>query len=235
VVACDINPVQLAYAERRLAGGAIEVGDAELGVSIARLGMPLIGWREAKVREFLRLSSGDEQLRYWSAHLDTHRFRAGFDLMMSPLLLRLVYSPELLSCLPPRLGAVLRMRLARGFGRHPNRSNPYLHALFLGESLGVDARSSRQVELVEADAASYLEQCEAGSFDGFTISNILDGAPAAYRARLGRAIRRAASQGAVLVHRSFAEPTAEITGNRAIDDRALLWGVAAVVDARSAF
>ena len=28
-VACDINPAQLAYAERRIAGGPVEIGAAE--------------------------------------------------------------------------------------------------------------------------------------------------------------------------------------------------------------
>ena len=45
VVACDINPAQLAYAERRAAGGPPETGDAERAMSFARAFMPLVGWR----------------------------------------------------------------------------------------------------------------------------------------------------------------------------------------------
>ncbi len=232
VVACDINPVQLAYARRRIDGGGIETGDAERGMSVARMGMPLIGWSEGKVKEFLGLSKEEEQLGYWRANLDTWRFRTCFDLMMSRAVLRLVYSPELLGSLPEGFGPVLRGRLERGFGRHSNLENPYLQSLFLGKGSGAPVRAKGEIELVEDDAASYLEGCEAGSFDGFTISNILDGAPRSYRERLVRAIRFAASEGAMVVHRSFGEPP-QMSGNRAADDRALLWGLVAVVDAQS--
>lgn len=36
VTACDINPAQLAYAERRLRGAAAETGDAERAMNLAR-------------------------------------------------------------------------------------------------------------------------------------------------------------------------------------------------------
>lgn len=37
VVACDINPVQLAYAESRVRGASAEVGDAERAMALARV------------------------------------------------------------------------------------------------------------------------------------------------------------------------------------------------------
>ena len=43
VVACDINPAQLAYAERRVGGGLAETGDAERAMNFARAFMPLVG------------------------------------------------------------------------------------------------------------------------------------------------------------------------------------------------
>lgn len=230
VVACDINPVQLAYAERRLAGGPPERGDAERAMSFARRFMPLIGWTPPKLATFLALSDPTAQLAYWRDHLDTARFRAGLDLLMSPALLRFVYSPELLSCLPPRFGQVVRARFARAFARHPNHANPYLYALFLGLAPPSPTPVPHRVELVHADAAAYLESCPPRSFDAFTISNILDGAPSAYRLRLRLALRRAAAPGAVLVRRSFSEPPPNLTNNRAADDRALLWGVVAIED-----
>ena len=45
VIACDINPVQLTYAERRLQGAAAQIGDAERAMAFARTFMPLVGWR----------------------------------------------------------------------------------------------------------------------------------------------------------------------------------------------
>jgi hypothetical protein len=230
VVACDIKPAQLAYAERRAAGGPAEAGDAERAMRMARAFMPLVGWRAAVVRAFLALSDVSEQLAFWAAHLETRRFRAGFDALMSPAILRAVYAPRLLAALPPRFGSVLRKRLERGFGRHANASNPYARALLLGETSSEPCPAASNIRFVEADAASWLESCPARSFDAFSLSNILDGAASAYRARLARAVRRAATDEAVVVWRSFAEPRDGITRNHAADDRSLLWGV---VDVRS--
>ena len=85
VVACDINPAQLAYAERRAAGGPVEPGDAERVMNFARAFMPLVGWRAGMVRAFLALSDVAEQIAFWREHLDTRRFRAAFDVLMSPM------------------------------------------------------------------------------------------------------------------------------------------------------
>src|SRR5579872_1134577 len=225
VVACDINPTQLAYAQRRASGGLTETGDAERAMSVLRSFMPLAGWRKSIVRAFLDLSDVGEQMAFWREHLDTRLFRAGFDTLMSRPILHAVSAPRFLSSLPSRFGAVLRKRLERGFARHPNASNPYARALLLSETTEDRQQAAPSIRFVSADAASWLESCPARFFDGFALSNILDGAGPAYLSRLSQAVRHAATDGAVVVLRSFAEPPPGLGCNHAECDRALLWGV----------
>jgi len=226
--------VQLAYAERRARGGPVERGDAERAMSFARRLMPLAGWREGVLREFLGMSNTAAQICFWRDRLDTWRFRTGFDLMMSRAVLRRVYAAEFLAFLPENFGSVVRARLERGFGLHANASNPYAAGLLLGEQ--VDAAVSREKfgpRFLLGDAASALETFGEGTFTGFTLSNILDGAPAAYRERLSRAVRRAAAPGAVVVRRSFAEAADGMGKNYAGADRSMLWGVVEVLSAET--
>jgi hypothetical protein len=232
VVAIDINRDQLAYAARRLAGEPAVRGTAERVMAFARRFAPLVGWSRARLRGFLELDDPAAQAAQWQRELDTRRLRAGFAVMFSLVALRAVYASPFLAFLPRKLGAVMRGRLARGFARHANRTNPYARALLQGElppALPVPDRGA--IDLVHGDAAEWLERAPAGAFDGFTLSNILDGADPVYRARLFAAIRRAARRGAVVVLRSFAEPASPHAANRAADDRALLWGE---LDVRSA-
>lgn len=232
VVAVDINPVQLAYAERRIATGEERLGMAERLMGAARFFAPVVGWTDARLRAFLAAVDPAEQLALWR-HLDTRRFRWAFDALLSVASLRRVYASAFLDFLPRRLGPVMRARLERAFARHPNEANPYARLLLLGERDPVDTPPTPgAIQLVHADAAGYLERAPAGSFHGFTLSNILDGADPLYRARLFAAVRRAAAPGAMVVLRSFGEPSGELETNRAADDRSMLWGVVDVRPAR---
>jgi S-adenosylmethionine:diacylglycerol 3-amino-3-carboxypropyl transferase len=230
VVACDINPVQLAYAQRRAGGALRETGDADRAMGFLRSFTPLTGWHKKQLQEFLALSDGPEQLDFWRTHLDTLRFRAGFNIILSRPILRMMYSSQFLSALPPRFGAILRKRLEKGIARHSNASNPYIHALLLGTQISSPGAIGSDIEFVSGDAALVLESCKPGSFAGFTLSNILDGAAQTYRERLIRAVHRAATPDAAVILRSFAEPSVPALTNHAERDRSMLWGV---VDIRS--
>ena len=225
VVAVDINPVQLGYAERRLNGDPGFRGRAERVMDFARFFAPLAGWWPSRVQAFVELDDPAEQMEYWERHLNTWRFRAALDGLFSVTALRSVYSSPLLDFLPKRLGAVMRTRMERCFASHPNRTNPYARSLLLGElSSDPTPLQAKDIRLVHADAAGFLENEPPASFDGFTLSNILDGADEAYRQRLFAAIKRAAAPMATTVLRSFSDADASSPTNRATDDRTMLWG-----------
>lgn len=232
VTAVDINPVQLDYARRRCEGAPFEAGTAERMMGLLRGLLPLVGWSRRTVEAFLDLDDPEEQLAFWRERLDTRRFRAGFDLGLSVTGLRAFYASPFLQVLPPHFGRVMRGRMERCFARHPNRENPYARALLLGELVEPRRDGHPHVDLVEADAAGYLEACPAGAFDGFTLSNILDGAPASYASRLRAAVRRAAAPESVAVLRSFAEPERPFLAGLAARDRSMLWGVVEACAAR---
>jgi len=115
--------------------------------------------------------------------------------------------------------------MRRCWATHPNASNPYAWTLFSGQQQIISDPPVHPIHFACADAATYLESCGPASFEAFSLSNILDGAPVAYADRLHRAVRRAGVPGAVLVSRSFAEPVSEMKSNWAERDRSFLWGI----------
>jgi S-adenosylmethionine:diacylglycerol 3-amino-3-carboxypropyl transferase len=220
VTAVDINPAQVEYARRRLAGERPERGTVDRQLDRLRRLAPVLGWRRSVLERFCSLEQPDVQLEFWRRNLDTRRFRLALVAAFSPKRLRRVYALPFVAVLPPRFDRILRHRLERGFGRHPNSLNPYAAALLLGRPREATPAPLR---LETADAAEFLER-HPRSFDGLTLSNILDGADEAYRARLFAAVQRAAAPGAVMIVRTFGEPADDAEAERAADDRSLIWG-----------
>lgn len=231
ITAVDINPAQIAYVRGRLAGAPARNGTADVLFAIGRRALPLLGLRRRAIRTFLEMEDPEAQAQFWRSRLDTARWRAALRLVINRRLLRAMYSATFVRILPDRFDRIIRARLERCIARHPNRSNPYAWRFFLGiDPAGyppVSARAER-IELVEADAADYLERCPPRSFIGFSLSNILDGTDESYGERLMAAVRRSAQPGAVMVLRSFLEPAPGESVEWAERDRSMLWGVVRV-------
>jgi S-adenosylmethionine:diacylglycerol 3-amino-3-carboxypropyl transferase len=224
VTAVDINPAQIDYVERRLAGGPTERGRADRLLARARKLMPVAGWKHDTLERFCAFRDPCAQERFWDEELDGRRLRAGLAWLLNPLALRAVYTPEFVRALPSRFDQVVRRRLRRTFATHPNLANPFARRLLLGENGEEPAPRGLAIELECADAADYLESAEPGSFDCFALSNILDGASPEYEARLFRAVRRAGAPGLRYVLRSLRKPAEPSEASWAKRDRSLLWG-----------
>ncbi len=231
VTAVDINPRQILYAQARAAGAPAREGAAERLLSRARTLFPLLGWTERRRREFLSLHDPAEQLHYWRRTLNSKRWRMTFDTFLSPRILGLVYANPFIAALPQSFGALVRARFERAWANHANHSNPYAWRLFLGEPKSIAEPPTPPIRFVCADAAAYLDACQAASFDAFSLSNIADGAPSCYLRRLSAAVKRAAAPQAVVIVRSFAEPATASDQNLAARDRSLLWGAVHVTPA----
>lgn len=227
VTAVDINPRQLAYARSRAEGAPARAGAVEHLLALGRKLAALTGWSPAKLASFLSLSDGSEQVEYWDRWLDTPKWRAFVDTLLTPRLLGLFYAGPFVGTLPRDFGAQIRQRLRRGWSLHANRCNPYASALLLGKAPPKCGHAVSSVQFVCADAAEFLENTPA-VFDAFALSNIGDGASLTYQRRMRSAIERTAAPGAVLITRSFAEPDSDTCANWAALDRSLLWGEVAV-------
>jgi hypothetical protein len=228
VTAVDINSLQLAYAKSRAAGGPLQMGRVERLMALVRKFAILVGWSRKKRKDFLNLSDPAEQLDYWDRRLDTHRWRVVLDTLLSRRFLGLCYSGPFIELLPPDFGKQLRGRLRRGWASHSNRDNPYAALLLLGTPPVEPGAPEVPISFVCADAAEFLEGCMPACFDAFAMSNIGDGASAGYLRRLRAAIQHAAAPGAIVVTRTFAEPSDNTIANWAAQDRSLLWGAVEV-------
>jgi hypothetical protein len=227
VTAVDVNPAQIAYLHGRLHGQPARAGTADRLMGLVRAALRPAGWHRRLLEEFCDLDDPAEQVRLWRERLATpavHRLAA---LATSRPALGLAYERRFVTVSPARLGPALLGRVEAGLARHPNRPNPWARLLFLGRWPDEPPGSAR-LGLVTGDVAAYLEGAPAGSFDGFALSNVLDGPGPAYRRRLLAAVRRAARPGAVAVLRTLGAPRSPADAGRAPEDRALLWGGIAV-------
>jgi S-adenosylmethionine:diacylglycerol 3-amino-3-carboxypropyl transferase len=221
VTAVDVNPAQIAYVRRRLAGGAMERGWIDRRFDRMRQIAPALGWKRAALERFCGLDRTGEQLEFWRRRLDTRRLRFALAAAFDPRLLRRAYDLPFVDVLPARFDRIVRRRLERGFARHTNAGNPFVSALLLGRPREA---TPAPIALETADATEYLETCPPRRFDGITLSNILDGADPEYGARLFDAVRRAAAPGAVVILRSLREPADDEEARRAAEDRSFIWG-----------
>jgi S-adenosylmethionine:diacylglycerol 3-amino-3-carboxypropyl transferase len=235
VTAVDVHPAQVAYVRARAAGDAAGFGSVERLLDIARLAGRLAGWNQEQLRRFLLLDDPQSQARAFDQLLRTRRCRALLAAGLHPVVLRLGYAAPFVSVLPQPFARSLARRLRAGFATHSNRHNPYAWRLLLGvDPPGHQDPPSRPapglvVELGEA--AGFLERQPAGSSDGFTLSNILDGPDRQYRRRLAAAAQHAGRAGAPVVLRTLRDARNQDEASRALRDRALLWGAIIVAAA----
>ena len=185
VVAVDINPVQLAYAERRFDGDPGFRGRAERIMDFMRFFGPIAGWWPSRVRAFLDLDDPTEQVDYWQRELNTWRFRTSIDALFSVTALRSVYAPRL-----PRFPAeATRSGHAWAHGallRTAPQSHEPLRAFPATGRAVLRAPSHRRRRTCGSctrTPRSFSKTRQPASFDGFTLSNILDGVDDAYQTK----------------------------------------------------
>lgn len=230
VTAVDVNPQQVFYAQARADGGPLREGTAERLLSRVRALFPALGWTDARLREFLAMRNPSVQVDYWQGRLDTKRWRTATDALLSSVLLGTAYRNPFLAGLPRRFGSVIRARLERTWSNHANNRNPYAWRFLIGQTPTVLDRPASPIRFMCDDAATYLQGCKPASFDAFSLSNILDGAPLDYIRRLCCAIEHAAKPGAIVVTRSFAEHKNSFNRNLAARDRSMIWGTVSVTE-----
>lgn len=234
VTAVDINPVQLDYAQARLASGRSRLGTAEQGMRVARsaLGPIVPGWRWSRLGPVLAEADGEQAVDYWRRALNTGAFRRLLALGLRPtsLIVRTL-QPEFARFLPRQFDQIILQRMEQGLARHGMAQNRYAWRMLAGREMpgwtlpleheNPDAGGS--VSWLQADVLDHLESVPAGHYGGVSLSNVLDGASFAYGRRLRQAASRAVRPGGAVVLRSFAPPGSAGPG-RAADDAAMLWG-----------
>jgi S-adenosylmethionine:diacylglycerol 3-amino-3-carboxypropyl transferase len=224
VTAIDVNPAQLRYVEHRLSGGPVVPGSADRLLRVGRAVLRHTGWRRADIEAFCELDDPGAQLETWRARFDTRSFRIVLGAVLSPASVRSAGFSAFTSGLRTRFDELMRDRLATGIGTHGNRTNPFIRRLLTGTPVPVPVPARHSVRLLRVDLLDHLEHVPSGSYHGFSLSNVLDGATPEYAARLRAAVRKAAAPGAVAVYRSFAPAVVAEHAVAARRDRSMLWG-----------
>jgi S-adenosylmethionine:diacylglycerol 3-amino-3-carboxypropyl transferase len=224
VTAVDVNPAQLRYVEHRLSGGPVELGSADRLLRVGRTLLRHTGWRRADIDGFCGLEDPAAQLQTWRDKFDTRSFRIVLGTVLSPASVRSAGFSAFTTGLGTRFDVLMRARLAIGIGTHSNRTNPLIRRLLAGTPVPVGIPARDSVRLLQVDLLEHLEHVPSGSYHGFSLSNVLDGATAQYAARLRAAVRNAAAPGAVAVYRSFAPARVAEHAIAARRDRSMLWG-----------
>jgi Protein of unknown function (DUF3419) len=223
--AVDVNPAQVAYVRSRMLGEPVRDGAAERLLAAGRRLARLAGLSTAVIARFLAMDDPVEQEAAWRERVAGRRLRFAASAALSRPALCAVYARDLVRSLPAGFGRVVLERVRRGVGRHPNRSNPYLHRLLAGAACEDPLDPSPpQLWLEVTDVLRHLRRCPPAAFDGFALSNVLDGADPRYGHAVAAEVRRTARPGAVVVLRTFAEPSGPAAARWAAEDRSMLWG-----------
>ncbi|WP_394427952.1 DUF3419 family protein [Streptomyces sp. SGAir0957] len=232
VTAVDLNPVQLAYARQRLAGGATADGSAERLMRLGRgaAGAWLPAWRAPALHTFLTLDDPAEQARRWRAELDGPGLRRLMRVTLRPGgALAAALRPSFAAVVPTRFDEVLRQRVERTVTGHPNARNPWMWRLLAGaEPPDTAPPYAPGLRLVHGEVVDVLERSPRGAYDAVTLSNVLDGPGLAFARRLHTAVRHAVRPGGTVILRSFRRPGPAGPG-WAAQDRSALWGVVRVL------
>ncbi|MFD7812741.1 DUF3419 family protein [Streptomyces sp. NPDC059785] len=232
VTAVDLNPVQLAYARQRLAGGVSTEGSAETLMRLGRraAGSALPAWRPPALRTFLALDDPAEQARRWHSELDGPGLRRLMRIALRPSgALAVALRPSFAAVVPARFDEVLRRRIERTVTSHPNARNPWMWRLLAGaDPPDTPPPHAPDLPLVQGDVVDVLERTPRAGYDAVTLSNVLDGPGPAFGRRLRAAVRHAVRPGGTVILRSFRGPGPAGAG-WAAQDRSALWGVVRVL------
>ena len=227
VDAVDLNPAQAHYLKERISGTTYREGKVDHYLRKVRRFLSWIGPGREQLEKFLLLRDPAEQIHFWKTRLIPGMHAKLLDVALKRFVFRFLNHEKCLETPSAQFGQIIRKRLERSFGIHPNRTNDYAWRRLLDRE-SPEQPAKAPITIVPRvycnDAVHFRESRPPGRYDGFSLSNILDGAEEDYAKRLWSAVRRAAKPGAVSVLRSFHEPANDGESFWASQDRAMLWG-----------